>query len=239
MKDHLDKLETILRSLRMLGRSEAVAGMARFGITPEKAYGVSIPELRKLAKRIGKDHLLAQQLWAIDTRETRILASMIDDPAQVEEEQMEAWVREFSYWEICDQVCQNLFARTSFAHRKALEWAERPEEFVRRAGFAIMAWRAFQDRKAPDEVFEEYFAAIVRGATDERPMVKKAVNWALRQIGKRNSRLNRRAIDVAGHILKLDAKSARWIARDALRELTSAAVQERLRKKEAAASGSG
>ena len=204
--------------------------MAKFGITSKNAYGVSIPDLRKLAKKIGKNHDLALQLWEIDTRETRILASMIDEPDLVTEEQMESWVKKFDYWEICDQVCMNLFAYTKFAYGKALEWSKREEEFVKRAGFALMAWLAFKDKKADDAKFEEFFMAIKEESTDDRTYVKKAVNWALRQIGKRNLNLNKKAIEVAREIQKKDSKTARWIARDALRELTSKKIQERLEK---------
>ncbi|MCP2605598.1 DNA alkylation repair protein, partial [Candidatus Aminicenantes bacterium AC-335-O07] len=148
------KIKEIIKKLESLSNPEAVKGMARFGITPKKTYGVSIPELRRIAKETGKDHELALILWKIDTRETRILASMIDEPELVTEEQMESWVKEFDYWEICDQVCQNLFCRTKFAYQKALEWSKRKEEFVKRAGFALMAWLTFKDKKSEDEKFE-------------------------------------------------------------------------------------
>ena len=222
----------IVDKLKALSDPKAVEGMAKFGITPKNAYGVSIPDLRKLAKKIGKNHNLALQLWGIDTRETRILASMIDEPDLVTEEQMESWAKEFDYWEICDQVCMNLFAYTKFAYGKALEWSKRKEEFVKRAGFALMAWLAFKDKKADDAKFEEFFMAIKEESTDDRTYVKKAVNWALRQIGKRNLNLNKKAIEVAREIQKKDSKTARWIARDALRELTSKKIQERLEKRE-------
>jgi len=225
------RVEEIVDKLKSLSDPKAVEGMAKFGITPKNAYGVSIPDLRKLAKKIGKNHNLALQLWGIDTRETRILASMIDEPDLVTEEQMESWAKEFDYWEICDQVCMNLFAYTKFAYGKALEWSKRKEEFVKRAWFALMAWLAFKDKKADDAKFEEFFMAIKEESTDDRTYVKKAVNWALRQIGKRNLDLNKKAIEVAREIQKKDSKTARWIARDALRELTSKKVQERLKKK--------
>jgi len=225
------RVEEIVDKLKSLSDPKAVEGMAKFGITPKNAYGVSIPDLRKLAKKIGKNHNLALQLWGIDTRETRILASMIDEPDLVTEEQMESWVKEFDYWEICDQVCMNLFAYTKFAYGKALEWSKRKEEFVKRAGFALIAWLAFKDKKADDAKFEEFLMAIKEESTDDRTYVKKAVNWALRQIGKRNLNLNKKAIEVAREIQKKGSKTARWIARDALRELTSKKVQERLKKK--------
>lgn len=221
--------EEVVKRLRVLGNPDAVAGMARYGIATKNAYGVSIPVLRRLAKEIGKEHKLAQELWKIDNRETRILAGMVDEPELVTEDQMEKWVKDFADWEVCDQVCQNLFVYTKFACQKALEWSRRDEEFVKRAGFALMAWLAFKDKEAGDEAFERFLPAIKREATDNRNFVKKAVNWALRQIGKRNVYLNKRALETAREIERLDSKSARWIARDAIKELTSSAVQKRLK----------
>jgi len=226
------RLNKILEKLKSLSNPIAIEGMAKFGITPKKTYGVSIPLLRKMAKGIGKDHKLALQLWDIDIRETRILASMIDEPDLVTEEQMERWVKDFDCWEVCDQVCQNLFTYTRFAYKKVVEWSKRDEEFVKRAGFALMAWLAFKDKKADDVKFEKFFPIIKKESTDERNYVKKAVNWALRQIGKRNMNLNRKAIEVAKEIQKINSKTAKWIARDAIRELTSEKIQERLKKRE-------
>jgi len=226
-----ERVKEIVEKLKSFSNPEAIEGMARFGITPKRTFGISIPDLRKIAKEVGKNHELALKLWEIDTRETRILASMIDEPEVVKEEQMEEWVKEFDYWEICDQVCQNLFIHTKFAHKKALEWSRRDEEFVKRAGFALMAWFAFKYKDAEDKKFEEFFHAIKRESTDERNFVKKAVNWALRQIGKRNMNLNKKAIEVAKEIQKINSKSAKWIAQDAIRELSSKKIQERLKKK--------
>ncbi|MEM4347264.1 MAG: DNA alkylation repair protein [Candidatus Altiarchaeota archaeon] len=225
------QFNNILKKLKSLSNPRAVEGMVKYGITAERAYGVSIPNLRKIAKEIGKDHKLAQQLWKLNIRETRILASMIDDPVLVTEKQMEKWVKEFDYWEICDQICQNLFTYSKFAYQKAIEWSERDEEFVKRAGFALMAWLAFKDKKAKDEQFEVFFPIIKRESTDDRILVKKAVNWALRQIGKRNIALNTKAIETAKEIQKIESKSAKWIAQDAVKELTSNAIQERLKER--------
>ncbi|MBU4361074.1 DNA alkylation repair protein [bacterium] len=221
----------ILKKLKSLSNPKAVEGMARFGINPKNAYGVSIPNLRKITKETGVNHALAQQLWKSDVRETRILASMIDDPGAVTEEQMERWAKNFNYWEICDQCCQNLFVNTKFAYRKAVEWTEKDEEFVKRAGFALMAWLAFKDKRAKDEQFEFFFPFIKKQVSDNRIYVKKAVNWALRQIGKRNLNLNKKAIETAKEIQRMDSKTAKWIASDAMRELTSEAVQQRLQKR--------
>jgi len=218
----------ILRELESLFNPQAIEGMKRFGITPRNTYGVSIVNLRKIAREIGTNHGLAQQLWEADFRETRILASIIDDPQEVTEEQMEDWVKSFNYWEICDQCCQNLFGKTGFAYQKAIEWSSSDKEFIKRAGFVLMARLAVHDKKADDTRFEKFLEIIKREASDNRNYVKKAVNWALRGIGKRNLSLNRKAIRTAKEIKEIDAKSARWIAADAIRELESKAVQKRL-----------
>ena len=218
----------IVEKLKSLSNPKAVESMVKYGITPENAYGVSIPNLRKLAKEVGMNHKLAQQLWAANIRETRILASMIDDPKMVTEGQMERWVKAFDYWEICDQCCMNLFKKTGFAYQKAIEWSSNEEEFIKRAGFVLMACLAVSDKKAEDKLFEGFLPIIEREAGDNRNFVKKAVNWALRQIGKRNPNLNKKAIETARKIQKMDSKSARWIASDAIRELTSKLVQERI-----------
>jgi 3-methyladenine DNA glycosylase AlkD len=220
--------DQILTRLESLGNPEDAAGMARFGINVEQAYGIRIPELRKLAKELGKDHDLALALWETGMHEARILASMIDDPKQVSEAQMEAWVRDFNSWDLCDQCTGNLFDRTPFAYSKAHEWAARQPEFEKRAGFALMAWLAVHDKKAPDEKFSAFLPVIEREAGDERNFVRKAVNWALRQIGKRNAALNAEAIAMAKKLQRMDSKAAQWNANDALKELTSEKVQARL-----------
>jgi 3-methyladenine DNA glycosylase AlkD len=229
--NHDSNFNDIIEKLKSVSNPDAVGGMARFGITPENTFGVSIPNLRKIAKETKKNHALAQQLWESGFRETMILASMIDEPEMVTEEQMEKWVLDFDYWEICDQCCMNLFEKTGFAYEKAIEWSLRDEQFVKRAGFVLMARLAVSDKKADDSRFEQFFPMMLREADDERNFVKKAVNWALRQIGKRNLTLNEKAIETAMEIQKIDSKSARWIASDAIRELSGEAVQKRLRKK--------
>ncbi|MES2807090.1 MAG: DNA alkylation repair protein [Bacteroidota bacterium] len=196
------------------------AGMLRFGIANEKALGVRIPEVRKLAKLIKKDHALSQKLWETEIHEARILASLIGDPKQVTPVQIDAWTKDFTSWDVCDQVCGNLFDRTPYAIEKALEFSKREEEFVKRAGFVLMAELAVHDKKAPDEVFTLFFPIIEREAWDGRNFVKKAVNWALRQIGKRNATLRPLAIECAERILLQDSKAAKWVAGDALRELS-------------------
>ena len=218
----------ILRKLKSLSDPAAVEGMARYGIRPGKVYGVRIPVLRKLAKEIGADHRLAGRLFSSGVHEARILASMIDDPDRVTEAQMEEWVRAFDSWDVCDQCCMNLFRRTRFAHSKAVEWSRRDEEFVKRAAFALMATLAVHDRGAPDSAFTRFLSTIRGQATDDRDYVRKAVNWALRQIGKRSLALNRAAIETAHEIARIDCRAARWIASDALKELASEKIQERL-----------
>jgi 3-methyladenine DNA glycosylase AlkD len=203
--------------------------MARFGINAERALGVRIPDLRRLAREIGIDHGLALAMWRTGIHEARILASMIEDPARVTERQMERWVGEFDSWDLCDQVCGNLFDRTRFARRKARQWAAREEEFVKRAAFALVAWMAVHDREADDRFFLGFLPVIERHGGDDRNFVKKAVNWALRQIGKRNRSLNRAAVQVARRLARSDDGAARWVGADAVRELTSEAVQGRLR----------
>jgi len=218
----------ILARLHALRDPEAVAGMARYGINPKNNYGISVRTLREIARETGTDHDLALKLWASGIHDARILAGIIDDPGLTTEQQMDRWVNHFDSWDVCDQCC-GLFARTGFAYRKAVEWSGRVEEYVRRAGFVTMARLAVTDKRADDSQFEPFLVIIRESADDDRNYVKKAINWALRQIGKRNRRLNRMAIDTAEKIARAESKSARWIASDALRELTSGAVQERLR----------
>jgi 3-methyladenine DNA glycosylase AlkD len=220
----------LIKKLKSLSNPEAVAGMARFGINPKNTHGVSIPVLRKMAKQIGRNHLLAHRLWNSRFHEARILAGMIDLPEEVTKKQMERWVRDFDSWDVCDQVCSNLFDKTRFAHQKAIVWSKRGEEFVKRAGFVLMATLAVHDKEVGDREFLKFLPIINREARDERNFVKKAVNWALRQIGKRNLSLNRMAIKTAKEIQGIDSKAAKWIASDAIRELTSESVQKRLQR---------
>jgi 3-methyladenine DNA glycosylase AlkD len=223
------KLRRVLSELSRKRNTDYLRGMSRFGIRTESAVGLSVPELRKMAKELRPDHELAGDLWKTGIHEARILAGMIDDPQMVTEKQMDEWSRDFDSWDLVDNSCGNLFDKTPFAVRKALEWAGRSEEFVKRAGFAMMAEMAVHDKKADDKTFLDFLPVIVRESSDNRNFVKKSVNWALRQIGKKNSRLNQAAIQTAEEIHKLDAGSAKWIASDALRELTSEAIQKKLK----------
>ena len=220
----------VIEKLRAMSNPEAVAGMARFGINPERALGISIPDLRRMAKETGKDHLLARRLWDSEIHEARILAGMIDDPEGVSEEQMDRWAKDFDSWDLCDQCCSNLFDKTPFARQKAVEWAERREEFVKRAGFVLMACLAVHDKKAEDKTFLKFLPIIKRESRDERNFVRKAVNWALRQIGKRSLFLNEAAVRTARAIGETDSKPAKWIASDALRELTGEKVGKKWNK---------
>jgi len=212
-------IESIIAELKSHANPKNVQGMARFGINPENTLGVSIPIIRALAKRIGKDHKLALQLWDTKIHEARLLAGFIDDPSKATERQLESWVKQFNSWDICDQVCSSLFDKTRWAYAQAIEWSSAKEEYVKRAGFVLMACLAVHDKKAADGKFLAFLPVIKRESTDERNFVKKAVNWALRQIGKRNRALNGAAIKCAEQIRKIDSKSAKWIAADALREL--------------------
>jgi len=215
--------QEIISKLRSQANQKNVEGMARFGINPENTLGIPIPVLRKTAKEIGRNHELAQKLWDSGIHEVKILAAMVDDQKQVTAQQMDAWVKDFDSWDVCDQVCMNLFDKTPYAYDKAKEWTGREEEFVRRAGFALMACLAWHDKTAGDEKFLEFFPLIKKYSTDERNFVKKAVNWALRQIGKGRPTLLSKAIELAKEIEQIDSKSAKWIAKDALRELSTRA----------------
>lgn len=221
--------EEVMRQLRSMANPDNVLGMARFGINPERTLGISVAVLRRLAKEAGKDHDLAERLWASGVHEARILASLVDEPGMVTAEQMDRWAAEFDSWDVCDGCCSNLFDKTPFAYEKALDWSGQEREFVKRAAFAMMAVLAVHDKKAHDERFVGFLSVIQREATDERNYVKKAVNWALRQIGKRSRYLTGLAIDVAGEIQALDSRAARWVASDALRELTGEKAQQRLK----------
>ncbi len=217
----------LLKKLRALGSKERRESMLRFGVVVSNAHGIAIPTLRNIAKTLPKNHVLAKELWASGNHEARILAALIDEAEKVSQRQMDQWAGDFRSWDLCDQVCGNLFDRTPFAFSKAKEWTHHQSEFVRRAGFSLMACLAVHDKKAIDSQFLPFFPLIEQYAHDERNFVKKAVNWALRQIGKRNVKLHKRAIKSAERILKQNTPSARWIAHDALRELNSEAVQKR------------
>lgn len=214
--------------LRAMANPSNLSGQARFGIDISNSLGISMTQLRPLAREIGKDHALALALWESGVREARILASLVDDPRQVTPEQMESWAADFASWEVVDAACCNLFDRTEHRYAKALEWAGREEEFVKRAGFSLMAGIAVHDRRATDEQLTALLPVIERESCDRRNFVRKAVNWALRQIGKRNQSLNVAAIAAAERIEAMECRGAHWVASDALKELRSPQVQRRL-----------
>lgn len=227
--------DEIVKKLKSLENPVNIAGMARFGIVTKKAFGISAPVLKNLAKEIKKQtqdrHTLALELWQTGIHEARIISYLIDDAAQVTEAQMDDWVKDFDNWAICDGTCGTLFCKTKFAYQKAFEWSEREEEFIKRAGLVLPAWLAVHDKKTDDTKIEQFLPILESKANDERNFIKKAVNWSLRQIGKRNLHLNNLAIETAEKIKAQGTKSARWIAADALRELTDEKVLERLNKK--------
>ena len=220
--------QEIIKILKSQANPKNVAGMARFGISAKNTLGISMPYLRNFAKKIGKDHKLALQLWKSGIHEARILAALIDEPDKVTPAQMDNWIKGFDSWDVCDQVCMNLFDKAPFAYKKVVEYAKRQREFEKRTAFALMASLAWHDKKSSDSRFKMFFPIIKKASGDERNFVKKAVNWALRQTGKRNKNLNKLAIKTAKDILKIKSKSAQWIAKDALRELEGEAVQRRL-----------
>jgi 3-methyladenine DNA glycosylase AlkD len=226
----MNSVKDVLDKLRSKAKPGQLPGMAKYGIAVEGRLGVSVPDMRGLAKELGRDHELALDLWRTGIAEARIVAGMVADPAKLTEDQMEEWVKGINSWDVCDQVCMNLFEKNPLAWKKIMDWSEREEEFVKRTAFSLIACLAWHDKKASDERFTKLLPIIVREATDERNFVKKAVNWALRNIGKRNLNLNKAAINTAREIQKLGSKAARWIAADAIRELESDAVQSRLRR---------
>lgn len=219
----------ILDELRALGQADRRGGMARYGINTDAAFGVTIPELRALAKRLGRRQDLSLALWDTGFHEARILAGMVGEPAEVDAGQMETWAAAFDSWDLCDQVLMNLFEKTDLRWAKAHEWAGRDAEFVKRAGYALMARLAVSDKQADDDRFAALLPLIERAADDPRNFVKKAVNWALRQIGKRNRRLHPQALACAERIAARDSKPARWIANDAIRELTDPKTLARIK----------
>ena len=227
----MTETKKILKRLKGLGSRRNRLGMARFGIETKGALGISIPVLRRIAKELGQNHRLALDLWTQPVHEAKLLAIFIENPFSVTEKQMDAWARDFDSWDICDQCCGFLFDRTPFARKKALQWSKHRKEFVKRAGFALMAALAVHDKEADDRVFEQFLRCVRDESSDERNYVRKGVNWALRQIGKRNVRLHTKAIAAANGISGMSSPAARWIASDALRELTKKRIQERIRLK--------
>ena len=212
-------LNEIIKKLESLENAANIAGMKRFGITAKKAFGVSAPTLKQLAKEIKKQikdrHSLALELWKTGIHEARIIAYLIDNSRDVTEKQMDSWVKDFDNWAICDGTCGHLFCKTQFAYEKLFEWSEREEEFIKRAGIVLMACLAVHDKKADDAQITQFLPILESKSDDERNFIKKAVNWSLRQIGKRNLSLNKLAVETAERIKARNTKAARWIAADA------------------------
>jgi 3-methyladenine DNA glycosylase AlkD len=224
--------ERISHELKALADPRVRRQMEYFGVRVPEAHGISAPQLHLLSRRIGKNHELAEQLWASGIHEAKILAALIGEPEKVTAAQMDRWAHDFDSWDVVDNTCRYLYAFASPAWRKVQEWSRHEQEFIKRAAFSLMAYLSYLDKDSPDSRFEKCFAIIVRESDDDRNFVRKAVNWALRQIGKKNLRLNRAAIRTAERIRLRGSRAARWIAADSLRELRSDAVQRRLRKKQ-------
>lgn len=228
----MSNLKEVLRELdRLAGTTADVEGMARFGIRSKRVLGIRVPVLRRLARRYRRDHELARGLWRSGIFEARLLAAMVEDPAQVTSAQLESWVLDLDNWAICDGCCSDLFRLTRFVDAKIRTWSRRRPEYVKRAAFSLIAEVAVHDPRATDRTFRDYLSLIERASGDDRPYVRKGVNWALRQIGKRSESLNRLALRSVDRIAQQGSRSARWIASDAHRELTSEAVQTRLARR--------
>jgi 3-methyladenine DNA glycosylase AlkD len=229
MKDPNSKysVKDIIEKLKHKANPDNLEGMARYGISTVNRLGNSIPDLRKLAKEIGKNHKLAGELWKKGLDETKILASMVGEEDKLTEDEAEKWVAGFDSWDVCDQICMNLFDKMPFVQKKIKEWAERKEEFIKRAAFSLIACIAVHDKKTSDEEFIKFFVIIKNAATDERNYVRKAVSWALRNIGKRNKNLNKEVINFAKELEEMDSKTAKWIARDALKDIQSEKVKKK------------
>jgi 3-methyladenine DNA glycosylase AlkD len=215
-------------ALRRQGSEANRQGMKRFGINVGRAFGVSMVDIKAVAKEIANDHELAEALWQTGFHEARLLAGLVDRPRWVSEAQMDRWTGEFDSWDLCDQICGNLWDRTPYAAAKIRQWAADQREFVRRAGFVTLAWMAVHDKKAEDDTFLAYLPMIRDGATDSRNFVKKAVNWSLRQIGKRSAELHGPCLDLARELAASDDRTARWIGKDAERELESPKLMDKL-----------
>jgi 3-methyladenine DNA glycosylase AlkD len=224
--------DDIIKNIKLLYDPHNVEGMARYGINPRDNYGVSIKDLRLMAKRIGRDHGLAVRLWASGIRDARLLATLVAEPGELTSEEAEEMVKGIDSWDVCDGFCMNLVRHTDFAYSKAVEWSSRGPEFEKRAAFSLMSTLAVSDKEASDSKFEEFLQLIEIASMDERNYVRKAVNWALRSIGKRNPQLNKKALKIARKLARSGNASARWVGRDAVKELESGPVRLRLARKQ-------
>jgi len=224
----------VVAKIELLENPKNAQGMARFAIRPKaKVYGISMPQLRKLAGKIKKDHKLARELFKSNIHEAKILATIIADKDKLTDKEASQWAKTFDSWDIVDQCCMNLFWQSKDCIKKIPEWAKSDQEFIRRTAFSLMAVLAAKDEEMKDSEFLKFFLLIKKYSTDERNFVKKAVNWALRQIGKRNKSLNKAAIKLAKEIAiigkKKNSKSAKWIAGNALAEIESSKYQSKLK----------
>jgi 3-methyladenine DNA glycosylase AlkD len=224
-------VDRILATLKRQGSKHNRDGMARYAIVAPKVFGVSMAVIQRLAKDVGQDHALALALWKTGWYEARLMAAYVDEPARVTPAQMDRWARDFDNWAVCDTLCFQLFDRTPHAWKKIDEWSRRREEFVKRAAFALLASVALHHKQAPDAPFVRSLGLIQRAATDERNFVKKAVSWALRSLGHRNARLHAAAIETANRLVASTDQTARWIGRDALRDLQRPMVLARVAKR--------
>jgi 3-methyladenine DNA glycosylase AlkD len=223
-----DMVRDALSALERMSTRRDLENLSRFGITARKAYGVSMANLKRLAKRFGRNHALAAALWDTGWYEARMLATLVDEPARVTPAQMERWCGDFDNWGICDTACFMLFDRTPHAWSKVSAWAGRRGEFARRAAFALLACLALHDKEAGDRRFLDGLRLIERAAADDRNFVKKGVSWAIRSIGRRNAALNAATVTVARRLSASESAAARWVGKGAVRELTSPAVRGRL-----------
>ena len=221
----------ILKKLKSLSRLDQLEGMERYGIVTNNRLGVSIPDIRKIAKDFGKNHETALNLWKTGYQDAKITAALIDEPDKVTESQMNEWVKEIDSWDVCDQICMNLFDKTPYAWGKIIEWSKRDEEFVKRTAFSLLACLAWHDKNADDGKFIRYFPLIKKNSSDERNYVKKAVSWSLRHIGKRNINLHKAALKLAYELKQIDTKTAKWIGSDVIRDLNSDPTLRRLKIK--------
>jgi 3-methyladenine DNA glycosylase AlkD len=223
-----EQVQSAIESLEQMSSKHDYDNLARFGITANKAFGVSVANIRLLAKRLGRNHELAAKLWDTGWYEARMLTSFVDEPARVTPTQMDRWCRDFDNWGITDTLCFHLFDRTPHAWAKVAQWSDKRAEFVKRASFALLASIALHDKKAPDEPFLESLTFIERAAPDDRNFVKKGVSWALRSVGRRNAALHEASVALSRRLVASSEPAARWIGKDAVKELTSPAVLRRL-----------
>jgi len=229
MKEYSETVKEIINEFESLKNDKNIEGMKRYGINVDTAFGISAPVLTAISKKYRYNHKLALELWTTGYHDARLLATMIDNPEEVTKNQLKKWVKDFDSWDVCDCCCNRLFRKVGFIEEFIPIWCKDKREFVKRAGFSMIAQLAVHKKKATDSEFEYYFPLIIEGSKDERNFVKKAVNWALRQIGKRNMYLNKKALTLSEKLLTLNAKSSKWIARDAIRELTNPKILTHLK----------